>query len=1282
MVATEDARDDAYGYRDDAALAAQSATGSATTATTKAAEASTSATNAAGSATTATTKAAEASTSATNAAGSATAAGTSATNASNSAAAAAGSANNANIALAATEDARDDAYGYRDDAALAAQSAASARDATLAAFDSFDDRYLGVKTSNPSVDNDGNALAAGALYFNSTAAEMRVYTGTAWAAAYVSGAGVLLISNNLSDLASASAARTNLGLATVAASGAYADLTGKPTNVSAFTNDAGYLTSFTESDPTVPSHVKAITTTKISNWDTAFGWGNHASAGYLTSFTEADPTVPSHVKSITTTNISNWNAAFGWGNHASAGYLTGITSGQVTTALGYTPYNATNPAGYITGITSGNVTTALGYTPANKAGDAFTGDISVPITKSFNCYTVNYGMGTPDSSGLQIYAATGDTMRFGHRTGGVFTERFIMGSGGNVTANVDFRAPIFYDSNNTGYYIDASSTSVLQTIQAVDGDGFRSLKNGSASITSSIYFANAANTRAWNWQLDENDAAAFWSYGGSSWGKRLGLTHNSELFLRNSSGSDVSLAYPSTFGYSSSYKTMVLGNQSLTTVCIGVSPASNPSGSFNGGGLGLEVMFRNGVNFITPNSANNGYHFPLSLADGYVASSGSFRAPIFYDTNDTGYYVDPASTSNLNAINTATGVSGPQFLCGTTNYGDQVSGSTWYGIGRSNVTGYFAGGMVQVAAYTGLRLRGPYSVIDLDGAVGGDLINFSTTTARFTGDVRAAIFYDVSDTGYYVDPNSVTRLNKLTAGERSLVGYATLSMASLDQNTWYPVTIPINAARQTRLRIENALNSNAPSWSTHPAGFSCYVEWTSNGAGWGTIGLNRRVIDWRESFTSVQIVGGIDQLTQSSTEVIWLRGGGNYFFSADNDVTPTIRTSTYEINGQSVSPRSTTYNTPWTASTGQTGAAIFYATSTITSATDVRAPIFYDTNDTSYYVDPNSTSVLNAINAWGEVGSRRNDVQSILRSYNLSAGGPLQFYLDHNYGNVNIGNSRGVVFAGGSYWEIANSVRAPIFYDSNNTNYYVDPASTSVLNETQTFGVSNIYDVSTNHAFGIFFSNNKSQAYGVFREEGAWSHPFPDLRIAFHTGIKMGANAGYGGMKFYTDYDMSSQVMSINNSADGLGGGEVFVNNSLQAGSSLRAPIFYDSNNTGFYLDPNSTGTSLNVAGSIVAAGNVTAYSDIRIKANVETIPDALDKLDQIRGVTYTRTDLDDKEQRYAGVIAQEIEKVLPEAVRDLGNIKAVDYNATIGLLIQAVKELQIEVETVKSRLH
>lgn len=98
-------------------------------------------------------------------------------------------------------------------AALSSRTAAeAARDQTLAAFDSFDDRYLGPKSSNPTLDNDDDPLVSGALYFNTTAGEMRVYTGATWVSAYVTGTGFLAASQNLSDLDDAAAALANLSL--------------------------------------------------------------------------------------------------------------------------------------------------------------------------------------------------------------------------------------------------------------------------------------------------------------------------------------------------------------------------------------------------------------------------------------------------------------------------------------------------------------------------------------------------------------------------------------------------------------------------------------------------------------------------------------------------------------------------------------------------------------------------------------------------------------------------------------------------------------------------------------------------------------------------------------------------------------------------------------------------------------------------------------------------------------------------------------------------------------
>jgi hypothetical protein len=103
-------------------------------------------------------------------------------------------------------------------------------------------------------------------------------------------------------------------------------------------------------------------------------------------------------------------------------------------------------------------------------------------------------------------------------------------------------------------------------------------------------------------------------------------------------------------------------------------------------------------------------------------------------------------------------------------------------------------------------------------------------------------------------------------------------------------------------------------------------------------------------------------------------------------------------------------------------------------------------------------------------------------------------------------------------------------------------------------------------------------------------------------------------------------------------------------------------------------------AGSITASGNITAYSDINLKENIEVIPNALDKLSAIRGVTFDRTDCD--VDRQAGVIAQEVEAVLPEVVTtNEDGIKSVAYGNLVGLLIESIKELKAEVNDLKAQV-
>ena len=165
-----------------------------------AAAAAASASAAAASETAAETAETNAETAETNAAASASAAATSASNAATSATAASNAQTAAETAETNAETAETNAANSATAAASSATSAATSAASALAAFDNFDDTYLGAKASNPTVDNDGDPLTGGDLYYNTTDNVMKVYTGSAWVTAYVPGDAANITSTATGDV--------------------------------------------------------------------------------------------------------------------------------------------------------------------------------------------------------------------------------------------------------------------------------------------------------------------------------------------------------------------------------------------------------------------------------------------------------------------------------------------------------------------------------------------------------------------------------------------------------------------------------------------------------------------------------------------------------------------------------------------------------------------------------------------------------------------------------------------------------------------------------------------------------------------------------------------------------------------------------------------------------------------------------------------------------------------------------------------------------------------------
>ncbi len=637
---------------------------------------------------------------------------------------------------------------------------------------------------------------------------------------------------------------------------------------------------------------------------------------------------------------------------------------------------------------------------------------------------------------------------------------FTRSGGGIISSDGELRAPIFRDNNDGAFYLDPNSTSVLNAVRA-----------------NSVQFSNANTALVLNGttylQLNDPTGRTAVFLGGSDQGNyydnamhyfrdRNGSTYahfsGTGLYFRNSSGSDVRGAYGSRFGWSPSYKTLVLGNEYLTTISMGVDVSGNASGSFNGGGEGREVLFRHGVAFITPTAANTDYYNVMQMTDGNVyftniaQASGSHRAPIFYDSNNTAFYTNPNETSNLNFLNVG---------------GSPVLRSDWT-----------------------TRFQSSSDFVD------GTLVSTDIAATSWAGES-----FIIEITGKSYDGSNP----------------------------------PFKVIAQGYLYNDTIINVSGISYGGN---FASSIKVFEDG---GVVKFWWPRISYWNSF-NVNVMGMDGPNTGSITR--------NRITSITNSTEPT------GTKKQTISL-----------------ARFMRADAAATNSSSIYSPIFYDANDSGYYVDPNTTGcAIRTAGYWiadntvwgGDTTSGK--IQYHDNSWYFSAANRWIFRAS--------GGSEPFTVTQAGIATAAADMRAPIFYDSNDTAFSINAASESSINTLRTAGSVVIGGNFSNNGYNdvsstrlLFGGGSEPNDYFIGTNLENYGGNYTKLDLRWHTGIRMGAQSMYGGIRFYDSEDLGTQVFAINK--DGA---------YAQANQSMRAPIFYDLDNTSYFVDP-SASTSLRTVG-------------------------------------------------------------------------------------------------------
>ena len=266
--------------------------------------------------------------------------------------------------------------------------------------------------------------------------------------------------------------------------------------------------------------------------------------------------------------------------------------------------------------------------------------------------------------------------------------------------------------------------------------------------------------------------------------------------------------------------------------------------------------------------------------------------------------------------------------------------------------------------------------------------------------------------------------------------------------------------------------------------------------------------------------------------------------------------------------------------------------------------------------------------------------------------------------------------------------------------------------DVQNYSISNTAPITPYGVGGSSGHTRSSYPYSFgYQETGGWTNPYPDLILQYHTGVTMAANNGYEGVRFKADYNRtysdtngahyypntgsSYGAWRIDGSRNGytgtwhsVGGVSEMWDSGGNGGwyreGSGRWYMYYLLGNVCMGVNTSTTSASygLYVEKGIYSTANIVAYSDVRKKENIVTVDNALGTISKLRGVFYNKID-DETKTRQIGVIAQEVECVLPEVVTHAEDIDeyGVSYGNFAGLFIEAFKEQLEIINTMKEEI-